>query len=319
MDLSDLHIFRTVVQAGGITRAAEKLNRVQSNVTTRVRQLEQDLGVELFIREGKRMHVSPAGRMLLGYADRLLALAEEARDALHDTTPRGILRLGSMESTAAIRLPAPLSTYHSRYPEVTLELRTGDSKELPMAVLTGELDAALVAQPVPDAPFEKVTIYDEELVMVASARHPPIRSPRDVGPQAIIAFETGCPYRACLEQWFAQSGEMPERIIEMSSWHAILGCTAAGMGVALLPKIVLTAFPQRIFLSVHPLPPELAKSPTVMIWRKGTHAPKVAALLEVLTEQAASEAEPQAPKNGRKRTVSAAAARRRVSGSAKAA
>jgi len=317
MDLSDLHIFRAVVQAGGITRAAEKLNRVQSNVTTRVRQLEQDLGVDLFIREGKRLHLSPAGRMLLGYADRLIALAEEARDAMHDTTPRGVLRLGAMESTAAIRLPAPLNDYHTRYPEVTLELRTGNSKELSMAVLTGELDTALVAEPVADAPFEKVLVYDEELAIVAAARHPPIRSPRDVGPQTIIAFEAGCPYRARLEQWFAQSGEMPERIIDMTSWHAILGCTAAGMGVALLPKMVLTTFPQRMFLSIHPLPPNLAKAPTVMIWRKGMHAPKVSALLEVLTAHVAAEGKPEAPKASRRRAVNAGTRRR--NGSAKAA
>src|ERR671924_1491037 len=79
MDLADLHIFRSVVQAGGITRAAEKLNRVQSNVTTRVRQLEAELGVDLFIRNGKRLHLSPAGQLLLDYADRLLDLAREAR------------------------------------------------------------------------------------------------------------------------------------------------------------------------------------------------------------------------------------------------
>ena len=108
MDLSDLQIFRTVVQAGGITRAAEKLSRVQSNVTTRVQQLEQDLGVELFLRDGKKLHLSPAGAILLGYADRLLGLADEAREAVHGTQPRGLLRLGSMESTAAIRLPQPL-------------------------------------------------------------------------------------------------------------------------------------------------------------------------------------------------------------------
>lgn len=318
MVLSDLHIFRVVVQAGGITRAAEKLNRVQSNVTTRVRQLEQDLGVALFVREGKRMHLSPAGQLLLGYADRLLALADEARDAVHDTKPRGLLRLGSMESTAAIRLPAPLNDYHGRYPEVTLELRTGNGKELSMAVLTGELDAALVAEPVADAPFDKVTVYDEELVIVASARHPPIRSPRDVGPQAIIGFETGCPYRARLEQWFAQSGEMPERIIDMSSWHAILGCTAAGMGVALLPKMVLTTFPQRIFLSVHPLPANLSKAPTVMIWRKGTHSPKVAALRDLLMAHAAGEPKPDAVKPSRPRAAKAAASRR-TKGAVKAA
>ena len=121
MDLSDLQIFRAVVQAGGITRAAEKLNRVQSNITTRVQQLEQDLGVELFIRNGKKLHLSPAGKLLLDYADRLLDLAEEAREAVHDAKPRGLLRLGSMESTASMRLPVPMNAYLSRYPEVTLE------------------------------------------------------------------------------------------------------------------------------------------------------------------------------------------------------
>ena len=105
MDLTDLHIFRSVVQAGGITRAAQKLNRVQSNVTTRVRQLETDLGIELFVRDGKKLRLSPAGTLLLDYAERLLDLAEEAREAVHDAKPLGLLRLGSMESTASVRLP----------------------------------------------------------------------------------------------------------------------------------------------------------------------------------------------------------------------
>src|ERR1700752_3489296 len=94
MDLADLQIFRSVVHAGGITRATEQLHRVQSNGTTRVRQLEAELGVDLFIREGKRLHPSPAGHLLLDYADRLLDLAQEAREALHDDMPRGLWRLG---------------------------------------------------------------------------------------------------------------------------------------------------------------------------------------------------------------------------------
>ena len=81
MDLGDLRIFRAVVEEGGITRAAKKLHRVQSSVTTRIRQLEEDLGTPLFIREGKKLHLSPAGRVLLDYAGRLLGLAAEARDA----------------------------------------------------------------------------------------------------------------------------------------------------------------------------------------------------------------------------------------------
>src|SRR4029450_2123319 len=109
MDLSDLHIFRSVVSEGGVTRAAEKLHRVQSNLPTRVRQLEEEPGVQLFIRNGKRLHLSPPGKLLLDYADRLLDLAQEARDAVHDAKPRGLFRLGSMESTAAVRLAAALS------------------------------------------------------------------------------------------------------------------------------------------------------------------------------------------------------------------
>src|SRR5262245_15391238 len=195
MDLADLRIFRSVVNEGGITRAAEKLHRVQSNVTTRVRQLESDLGVDLFIREGKRLHVSPAGKLLLGYADRLLSLAQEAREAVQDVKPRGVLRLGAMESTAAVRLPAPLNAYHQRYPDVAIELRTDSTQDLPAGVLNGELDAALLAEPVADEPFDKTVIYDEELVIVTASRHGPIRSPRDARPSTVLAFEQGCPYR----------------------------------------------------------------------------------------------------------------------------
>jgi len=284
MDLGDLQIFRTVVSEGGVTRAAERLNRVQSNITTRVRQLEDDLGVPLFIREGKRLHLSPTGKILLDYADRLLDLAQEARIAVRDNTPRGPLRLGAMESTAAIRLPGPLSEFHRRYPDVRLDLSTRSIKELTDQVLSGALDAALVAEPIADD-FEKAVIYNEELVLIAPAGHPVIRSPRDVESETVLAFEHGCPYRLRLQQWFARAGVLPARIVEMSSWHAIIGCATARMGIAILPKIVLATFPQKNFLSLHPLPRELNNAPTVLVWRKGARSPKISALIEVLNPE----------------------------------
>jgi DNA-binding transcriptional LysR family regulator len=284
MDLTDLHIFRSVVQAGGVTRAAEKLNRVQSNVTTRVRQLETDLGVDLFVREGKKLRLSPEGKLLLDYADRLLGLAQEAREAVHDAKPRGLLRLGTGESTAAMRLPVPMNAYLGRYPDVTLELRTGDSRQVAAAVLAGELDAAFAAEPIADAPFEKMAIYEEELVIIATADHPPIKSPRDARPQTVLAFESGCSYRQRLEDWFAHHGEMPERIVEITSYHAMLGCVVAGMGISLMPRNVLTTFPDAKLLSVHSLPPALANAQTSLFWRKGTLSPNVSALIEVLIE-----------------------------------
>jgi DNA-binding transcriptional LysR family regulator len=282
MDLSDLLIFSTVVHEGSVTRAAERLRRVQSNVTTRIRQLEEDLRVTLFIREGKRLHLAPAGQVLLGYAERLLALADEARGAVHDERPRGTFRLGAMESTAAVRLPGLLSEYHRRHPGVVLELRTGNPVVLGSAILAGELDAALVAEPIADLPFEKTFAFDEELVIVAPANHPPIGRKGNRLPRSVLVFEHGCPHRKRLEDWYASRHEMPERTIELASYHAILGCVVAGMGISLLPKSVLTTFPERKRLSVHPLPKKENCAQTVLIWRKGAGSANVRALAEIL-------------------------------------
>jgi DNA-binding transcriptional LysR family regulator len=281
MDLAGLRIFSAVVREGGVTRAAERLHRVQSNVTTRVRQLEEDLCVTLFTREGKRLHLAPAGQILLGYADRLLALADEARGAVQDARPRGTFRLGAMESAAAVRLPGPLSEYHRRHPEVVLELRTGNPQVLASAILAGELDAALVAEPIADAPFEKTFAFEEELVIVAAAGHPAIGKKGNL-PRTIIVFEPGCPHRKRLEDWYASRREMPERMIELASYHAMLGCVVAGMGIALLPKSVLATFPERKRLSIHYLTPGENRTRTVLIWRKGAGSANVKALEEIL-------------------------------------
>jgi DNA-binding transcriptional LysR family regulator len=291
MDLSDLRIFSAVVRHGGVTRAAERLHRVQSNVTTRIRQLEDDLGVSLFIRAGKRLHLAPAGQVLLDYADRLLTLADDARSAVQDPRPRGIFRLGAMESTAAVRLPGPLTEYNRRHPEVTLELRTGNPTQLATAILAGELDAALVAEPIAEAPFEKVAAFNEEPVIVTAANHPPIGA-KGLAPKTIIVFEHGCPHRERLEAWYESRGEMPERTIELASYHAMLGCVVAGMGAALLPKSILSTFPESKRLRIHRLSRGQDRIRTVLIWRKGAGAAKIKALQDILTGPTARTRKP---------------------------
>ena len=87
-----------------------------------------------------------------------------------------------------------------------------------------------------EAPFEKLPIYDEKLVLVAAAGHAPIKSVQDAKPRVALVFEPGCSYRKRLEDWFALKGEMPERVIEMTSYHAMLGCVVVGMGVSLMPR-----------------------------------------------------------------------------------
>src|SRR2546422_7841969 len=99
LELSDLLLFKTVAEAGSVTRAAQRLHRVQSNVTARVKRLESHLDVALFVRGRRGMSLTPEGRRLLDYADRLLTLAEEARADLSALPPRGRLQIGAMEST----------------------------------------------------------------------------------------------------------------------------------------------------------------------------------------------------------------------------
>ena len=235
MDLSDLQIFSAVVREGGVTRAAERLHRVQSNVTTRIRQLEEDLAVALFIREGKRLHLAPAGQVLLDYAERLLALADEARGAVQDAQNRAG-RSG-------------LARWRARRPSGCRGCSANTTGGIPgsfwnCAPATRRFWGApswrrtrrrLVAEPIADAPFEKTFAFDEELVIVAAANHPPIGKKGSL-PRTIIVFEHGCPHRKRLEDWYASRREMPERTIELASYHAMLGCVVAGMGIALLPK-----------------------------------------------------------------------------------
>src|SRR3977135_1130721 len=109
IDLESLKIFRTVVDEGGVVRAANKLNRVQSNVTKRIRQLEEHLGARLFRRDGRSIRLSAEGHNLLTYADRLLRLADETVSEMRTGKPKGVFKLGSLESTAGSRLPPLLS------------------------------------------------------------------------------------------------------------------------------------------------------------------------------------------------------------------
>jgi DNA-binding transcriptional LysR family regulator len=147
IDLSALEIFKTVAEQGGITKAALRLHRVQSNVTTRVKQLEERLGTTLFLRQRGRLTLSAEGKLLLGYTERLLHLSSEAEAALRNGTPRGTLQIGALESAAATRLPPILSRYHQAYPDVRIELVTGTTGALIGKVMNHEVEAAFVAEP----------------------------------------------------------------------------------------------------------------------------------------------------------------------------
>ena len=269
MDLAELRIFKAVADHGGVTRAAAALNRVQSNVTTRVKQLEQRLGKRLFDRQGRRLVLSAEGRVLLAYAERLLRLSAEAQAALESRAPLGALRIGALESTAATRLPVLLSRYHRAHPGVRLELVTGTTGALVDRLQREEIEAAFVSEPFDARNLEKLSAFEEELVLIAPRGQPRIGSPRDIGERVLLAFPTGCSYRRRLEAWLARANVTAERVMEYGSYHAIVACVAAGGGIAVVPRSVLRACGAEAQLGVHALPAAVSRARTLLVWRRG--------------------------------------------------
>jgi len=287
MDFAALEIFKTVVEQGGINKAAARLNRVPSNVTTRVKQLENDLGTKLFVRDGKRLILSEEGKVLLGYANQLLRLSSEAQAALRNGKPRGTLRMGALESTAAARLPPILSRYHGLYPEVHMELVTGTSGALVNRVHAQEIEAAFVAEPYNTAGLESQAAFLEEIVLIMPKSQARVRTPKDIGKRTVIAFANGCSYRRRLETWLGAEGIQPDRVMEFQSYHAIVACVAAGSGIAVVPRSVLEMTRARDQVNVASLPAITAKAKTQLVWRPSHHSLALEALKALLITPAA--------------------------------
>ena len=282
LDLAALQIFKTVAEEGGITRAAAKLHRVQSNVTTRVKQLEAMLGTTLFLRQSRKLVLSPEGRTLLAYADQLLRLSSEAQAVVQGGAPRGTLRLGTLESTAASRLPPILSRYHLTYPQVGLELVTGTTGALVAKVLNYEVEAAFVAEPFAAKNLDSQPAFEEQLVLIAPASFPRIKAPTDIGRRTVIAFTTGCAYRRRLEDWLARGDVVPDRVMEFGSYHAIVACVAAGAGIAIVPRSVLRAIATKGEVAAYPLPARVSKARTLLVWRQGHRSTALDAMRDEL-------------------------------------
>ena len=280
MELADLHVFRTVVEEGGVAAAARKLHRVPSSVTTRVQQLEAALGVRLFVRERQRLHLSAEGERLLDYADRLLRLADEARGAVAGV-PRGVLRLGALESTTASRLPAVLTRFHRTCPDVRVELTTGTNDALTAAVAERRLETAFVAEAPASSALDHLPLFAENLVIITSVGRPPVTSARDVRDDSVIAFPRGCAYRRVLERWVGPGGLQGHRVLELASYHAIVACVASGTGVAVVPESVLEVL-DATHVQRHALPRALAQVVTPLVWRRADTPPAVAALRTML-------------------------------------
>lgn len=245
MEIRQLEIFQALAKELHFTRAAERVHCVQSNVTTQIRALENELGAPLFDRLAKRVTLTDAGKRFLPYAERVLTTIEESRKiAAANSVPSGVLVVGSPESLLTYRLPEVLGSFRKRCPQVRLSFRPYVLEGLMQSIESGQLDLAVcMVDTIEDEAIKSIRLRIEKLLFIVGPKDSLATKkkvqPDDLNGQTLLVTEAGCAYRTKLDQLLARMNVRPANTIEFSSVEAIKECVSLGMGVALLPEIVV--------------------------------------------------------------------------------
>lgn len=261
-----LRHFLAVSRSGSLTAAAQQLHCVPSNVSARLRQLEEQLGVSLFQRQAQRLRLTPSGERLLPHAEALEQLCRQAWSSVQEDNWGGELRLGAMETTAAVRLPEVLAAFHRDAPRVDLSLLTGTSRHLLDELLAGRLEAALIGGPFEHPQLQGEVLWHEELVLVLPVGQDPERLLQE--PLSLLGFPIGCHYRERLQSWSERHALQVVARQSYGSIDAILGGIAAGMGIGLLPRSLLQSHPRGQLVAWRAIEADLAAAPTLLMRRR---------------------------------------------------
>lgn len=228
MELTSLRTFKAVVDEGGIRGASEQLHTVQSNITSRIQRLEEELQCALFQRQGRRLVLTASGETLYGYASQMLQLARQAETAVRLSARHYRLRIGTPEPFAAVHLPRALQSLRRQHPEIQPDLHIATSTELTAAVLDGQLDCAFVGIEVTHPELIARPAVREQMVRITSADNPDI--------PVLILRADGCAYRERALRWQSRNGRGSEERLEMGTVDGLLGCVAAGLGYSVISR-----------------------------------------------------------------------------------
>jgi DNA-binding transcriptional LysR family regulator len=294
MEMRQLQMFVTLAEELNFTRTAERLNTVQSNVTSHVRHLEEELGVRLFDRYPRRLVMTVAGTQFLPYAQRVLATVEEARRTIRfGDEPAGPLRIGAPESVVTYRLPRALRRFRQAHPHVLLMLRPYVDWPLARPLQNGEFDLAIrIADTVGEKTLGSRRIGAERILLVAAPEHPLVERatvrPKDLSGQYLLLTEEGCAYRKKFERILHARSVRPQGVGELASIEAIKQCATLGMGIALLPEVAVAREIRSGALRVLPWRgPDVSMS-THVVWHKDrSMTPAMRGFLDALDDTVA--------------------------------
>ena len=270
MNINDLLIFKAVAQTGSFTKAASLNNTVQSNISARIKYLENYFQVTLFHRTSRKMEITESGQMLLKAAKEILTTLQtvKAEIAPHAAAIDESIKIGCMHTTAALRLPEILNDFTGEYPTTDVHIKSGTSSMLIKEVLSYRLDGAFVSGDFNLSDLDSIDLRLEEMSIISSGL---IKSLEDIkksaGTVKLVVFDSGCYYRKIFENTLATLA-IPYKIIEIDTLEGIINSVEKGIGITLLPEALVREHFKYRNLKTFPLPEENRFIMTKFIKRK---------------------------------------------------
>lgn len=246
MELKYLNTFKVIVEEGGFTKAAERLNYTQSTITFQIGQLEQELSVKLFERIGRKMVLTKAGERLIPYVDDVLSSIDRLQNFGEDLTSwKGDLKIGVGETLLSYKIPPVLKAFHTKAPNARLFLRSMNCYDIRDELIAGTLDMGVFYNDIggTGTSLETVPLKTYKLALVASPavkdRFPDFITPDQKLSVPFIINESNCIFRQIFEQYLRKKSILLDHTIELWSIQAIKQLVQNDMGITYLPRFTV--------------------------------------------------------------------------------
>jgi DNA-binding transcriptional LysR family regulator len=288
MELRQLKTFRTVATLLSFNRAADVLNYAQSTISAQIRALEEDLGVRLFDRLGKRIVLTEAGELLSQYAQKMLDIeAATLSDVKGRNHPQGSLAVRAPQSIGNTYLPRVVGEFRKRFPRVSFNFHTCAFHSLEHELETGVTDLAfLLAESIHSSKLTAEPLRFEPLLVISNPGNAlsskATVSVKDLADQSIFLPNADCGYRMTFEQMLTEANITPQTVLEFSAVEMLKDCLKSSQGIAMIPEITVKSEIDQGELSVLKWEEEPLETAVLMIWhREKWLSPSLRAFMEI--------------------------------------
>lgn len=271
MELRQIQYFIEVAKREHVTEAALALHVAQSAVSRQIFNLESELGVDLFIRDGRNVRLTPIGGIFLNHMEQAMKVIENAKREVEEyrDPEKGVVRIGFPTSLAHYTLPTVISAFREKYPEVKFHLKQGSYHDLTESVIKGEIDMALLGPMPKHDKVEGTILFTENMVALLPMNHP-FANKRDLSlnqlqHDSFILFPQGYVLRDLVVNACKQMGFKPKVSFEGEDIDSIKGLVSAGLGITLIPEITLVDCLPRSTVMIPIIEPRVTRSVGVII------------------------------------------------------